>query len=72
MKFQRPQFYQILKNKYYTIKDFCKQKVVRGINEEADKEALRILKLSPKWLPDIQNGRPRRVAYTLPVTFPNN
>jgi periplasmic protein TonB len=47
-------------------------RVARGINEQADEEALRILKLSPKWLPDIQNGRPHRVGYTLPITFPSN
>lgn len=31
MKFQRPQFYQILRNKHYIVKDYCKQKVIRGI-----------------------------------------
>ncbi len=31
MKFQRPHFYQILKNKHFTVKDFHKQKVIRGI-----------------------------------------
>jgi phage/plasmid-associated DNA primase len=34
MKFQRPQFYQILKNKHFIVKDFCKQKVVRGIKNK--------------------------------------
>lgn len=60
---------------YFTIeKDgaLTELKVLRGINKEADKEALRVLKLSPKWLPDLQLGHPHRVGYTLPITFPNN
>ncbi|MHC0439891.1 energy transducer TonB [Flavobacterium sp. 3-210] len=32
-------------------------------------EAIRVLKLSPKWNPGIQNGQPVRVLYTLPITI---
>ena len=46
--------------------------IARGLNKEADKEALRILRVSPKWQPGIQNGRPLRVRYTLPIKFPVN
>ncbi|RYY27512.1 MAG: hypothetical protein EOP41_03790 [Sphingobacteriaceae bacterium] len=44
-------------------------KVLRGLSKEADEEAIRVLKLSPKWKPSIQNGKVLRSAYTMPITF---
>ncbi|MES2064121.1 MAG: TonB family protein [Bacteroidota bacterium] len=44
-------------------------KVLRGIGYGADEEALRVLKLSPKWNPGIQNGRTVRVEYSVPINF---
>ena len=44
-------------------------KVARGIGGGADEEAVRVLKSSPKWTPGIQNGRPVRVSYTVPIFF---
>ncbi|MBK0381566.1 TonB family protein [Pedobacter sp. SD-b] len=44
-------------------------KVVRGIGGGCDEEAIRVLKTSPKWSPGIQNGRPVRVSYTVPIFF---
>ncbi|MDB5062573.1 MAG: hypothetical protein JWP67_2416, partial [Mucilaginibacter sp.] len=44
-------------------------RVVRGIGDGADEEALRVIKASPKWVPGIQNGRKVRVAYTIPIQF---
>jgi protein TonB len=44
-------------------------KVVRGIGSGCDEEAVRALKSSPKWTPGIQNGRPVRVQYSVPVAF---
>jgi periplasmic protein TonB len=44
-------------------------KVVRGVGDGCDEEAVRVMKLSPKWKPGIQNGRPVRVYYTVPITF---
>ncbi len=32
-------------------------------------EAIRVLKLAPKWKPGVQNGRNVRVQYTIPVNF---
>lgn len=32
-------------------------------------EAVRILKLSPKWIPGSENGKPVRVLYSLPITI---
>jgi protein TonB len=36
---------------------------------KTDDEAIRVIKLSPKWEPGKQNGRPVRVQYTVPVAF---
>jgi len=44
-------------------------KVVRGIGSGCDEEAMRVLKNSPRWTPGIQNGRPVRVQYTMPISF---
>jgi protein TonB len=44
-------------------------KVVRGIGSGCDEEAKRVLASSPKWTPGIQNGRPVRVQYTMPISF---
>ncbi len=44
-------------------------KVVRPRHPALDKEALRVVKAMPKWLPGRNNGQPVKVTYTLPVTF---
>jgi TonB family protein len=44
-------------------------RVVRGIGDGADEEALRVIKASPKWKPGIQNGRKVRVQYSVPIQF---
>jgi len=44
-------------------------KVARGIGDGCDEEAVRVIKNSPKWKPGIQNGRPVRVAYSVPISF---
>ncbi|MES2828456.1 MAG: energy transducer TonB [Bacteroidota bacterium] len=36
---------------------------------DCTKEAIRVLKLSPKWTPGVQNGRNVRVSYTIPFSF---
>ncbi|MGB4773815.1 MAG: TonB family protein, partial [Daejeonella sp.] len=41
-------------------------KVLRDLGFGTGEEAIRLLKSSRKWKPGIQNGRPVRVAYTLP------
>ncbi len=43
--------------------------VARSIDPSLDKEAVRVLKKMPKWIPGRQNGAPVRVKYTVPVTF---
>lgn len=43
--------------------------VVKSIDPDYDKEAVRIIKTMPKWIPGKQNGRAVAVYYSLPVTF---
>ncbi|MEO6149206.1 MAG: TonB family protein [Mucilaginibacter sp.] len=44
-------------------------KVLRSLGSGTDEEAIRVLKKSPKWKPGIQNGRPVRVQYNIPIAF---
>ena len=44
-------------------------KVVRSVDKDLDKEAVRVCKSLPKFTPGRQNGQPVSVWYTLPVTF---
>jgi protein TonB len=44
-------------------------KISRGIGSGCDEEAIRVLKLMPKWTPGRQGGRTVRVAYNLPFRF---
>jgi len=44
-------------------------KVARGVNPDLDKEAVRVVKSSPKWTPGKQRGKVVNVAYTMPITF---
>jgi len=43
--------------------------IVKGLNTEADKEALRLINLSPKWEPGKQKGEKVPVRITFPVKF---
>lgn len=44
-------------------------KVVKGIDEELDKEAVRVVSASPKWKPATNRGEKVRVKYTIPIEF---
>lgn len=44
-------------------------KVARSVDKELDKEAVRVCKSLPKFVPGRQNGQAVSVWYTLPVTF---
>ena len=44
-------------------------KIVKSVDPSLDKEAIRVLKSMPKWIPGKQNGSAVRVKYTVPVTF---
>jgi len=43
--------------------------VLQGVHPSLDAEAVRVVRSSPKWKPGVNNGKPCRVTYTLPVTF---
>ena len=44
-------------------------KVLRGVDSSLDKEAVRVVSMSPKWKPGKQRDRAVKVTYTLPVIF---
>ena len=44
-------------------------KVVRGLCDTCDKEALRLVSEMPKWTPATQKGKPIRVRMVLPIKF---
>jgi protein TonB len=43
--------------------------VLKGIGGGCDEEAVRVIKLAPKWKPGKQRGRPVRVQMILPIVF---
>ena len=58
---------QFVVEKDGTITDI--QVVRSGGDASLDKEAVRVLRLMPKWKPGKQQGKPVRVKYTVPVNF---
>jgi len=44
-------------------------KVLRGVQEDIDKEAIRVISAMPKWIYGTQNGTPVRVQCSLPLKF---
>ena len=44
-------------------------KVVRSVDPSLDKEAARVVKSMPRWIPGKQNGAAVRVKYNVPVSF---
>lgn len=44
-------------------------KILKGVSDEADVEALRLIKKMPKWEPGIQNNTPVRVMFSMPIAF---
>ena len=43
--------------------------VTNSISEYYDREAVRIVKLMPKWIPGSIDGKPVQVLYNLPIKF---
>ncbi len=43
--------------------------LVKGIGKECDQEAIRVISLSPKWIPGTQNGKAVRSRFVLPLKF---
>lgn len=44
-------------------------KVVRSVDSTLDKEALRVIKSMPDWVPGKQRGKKVDVQFTLPINF---
>ncbi len=59
-------FVQFVINKDGKLSDF---EVVRGIGFGCDEEALRVMRMAPKWKPGKQRGRPVRVKKVVPIRF---
>ena len=43
--------------------------LVRRLSRPYDREALRVVRSMPKWNPAMNNGKPVRCYFTIPVTF---
>lgn len=44
-------------------------KMLRSVDPSLDKEAIRLVKSMPKWIPGKKDGASVRTQYTLPVMF---
>jgi TonB family protein len=44
-------------------------KIVKSVDPSLDKEALRVVRTLPDWIPGRQNGKAVNVLFTIPVTF---
>jgi TonB family protein len=44
-------------------------KVLRGVGGGCDEEAMRVIKLMPKWNPGMEKGKPVDVVFNLPINF---
>jgi len=43
--------------------------ILRGVDPDLDNEAVRVIKMLPRWTPGKQGGKPVNVWYSVPVTF---
>lgn len=53
----------------YTDGSIGEIKVLRSVDPLLDKEAIRVVSMSPRWTPGKMNGQPVKVTYTFPVVF---
>ncbi|MBR1484295.1 MAG: energy transducer TonB [Prevotella sp.] len=44
-------------------------RVVKSLNEACDHEALRVLRMMPRWTPGIENDKPCRTKVCIPIVF---
>lgn len=44
-------------------------RVLKGVNDLLDNEAVRVVKEMPKWIPGKEKGKPVRVQFNLPIDF---
>lgn len=43
--------------------------IVQSVDPILDREALRVVKMMPRWKPGLQNGKPCRTMFAIPVNF---
>ena len=43
--------------------------IVRKVFPSLDEEAVRLFGMMPRWSPGLQNGKPVRVKYAIPITY---
>lgn len=55
-----------------TLGDIVEPKVIKSVHPLLDAEALRVVKISPRWNPGVSGGKPQRVRYTIPIVFKLN
>lgn len=44
-------------------------KIAKGVSSDIDKEAIRVVKMMPKWIPGSQRNQPVQVGMRLPIRF---
>lgn len=44
-------------------------KILQGVNDELDNEAMRVVSMMPKWTPGAEDGKTLRVSCKLPIRF---
>ncbi len=59
-------YIQFKVHKNGTLSDFS---ILRGLSPSCDKEALRVLKMMPKWIPAKLQGKAIDSRYTVPIAF---
>lgn len=47
-------------------------KILRGLTDDINNEALRVINMMPEWKPGKQNGKNVKVSYNLPLNFKLN
>lgn len=57
---------QFIINKDGSVSDI---KVVKSLNTDCDREALRVIRLMPKWKPGVQHDKPCRTMVCIPINF---
>jgi len=43
--------------------------ILQSVHPSLDKEAIRVVKRMPKWIPGTKNGEPANIQFTLPIVF---
>lgn len=68
-KVQGKMFIQFMVEKDGSLSDF---KILKDLGYGMAEEAIRVVKLSPKWIPGTENGKSVRVLYNLPIMIQAN